>query len=380
MSKCIGIQQIGLAMGLAAASCAIGGCALPGQRSTPDSEVAATAPEPPTQAGPTNVQAVELASADGQGQTSWRIKPEVSVLPPVKGDKHSVPPHIESRMQYAFDLAQRGATYSAYSEFQSVLGLCAAELDAAEGKSARRTAIQEGFVAMEEAQDFSATPSQLSSGQIDVVRISASHRTPLQEQIKAESWTVEQATQAYYEFAMNRIAAACRGATAAPNALYGMGRTSALLDDSQSHGTLRALLLYSLALQLQPTHALAANELGVLLAQNGRLQEAEQALQQAAAIDGSRETWANLAVVYSRLGKVEESQLAQQRSQNRGNQDASSGKMQVPEGATELAAATDAKQHELLNAGDVSESSAKPAGQSLAAEGIKQNILGIFRR
>ena len=95
-----------------------------------------------------------MQNANVDGQMSWIIEPEVPRIPKIAGLDPQLPPHIERRLSYAFDLAQRGAPYTADSEFRAVLGLCALEMDAREGGTARREALREGLVALQEADQF----------------------------------------------------------------------------------------------------------------------------------------------------------------------------------------------------------------------------------
>src|SRR5262245_54774372 len=72
-----------------------------------------------------NVQAVSVPAAGPDGQASWIIQTTNPQTPKLAGAQPELPPHITRQMNYAFDLAQRGATYSATTEFQAVVGLCA---------------------------------------------------------------------------------------------------------------------------------------------------------------------------------------------------------------------------------------------------------------
>ena len=259
------------------------------------------------------VKAVRLESATADGQTSWQIEPVASWIPQVPGVSGDVPPHIQEGLKYAFDLAQRGATYSAQVEFQSVLDMCAAELDAKEGGTSRRTALREGLTAIEEADDFVRGQS-VTDGSVDVTRIASSHRTPLQKQLATQSMNSRAAVQSYYEFAEERLTTAYQGMPYATLALYGLGRTSAALDDTSPQSALKSMFMHHVALRVNPANSLAANELGVLLAHNGHYQEAEQVLRQGADSHATPEIWQNLAVVCDQLGKSDEGQLARQRS------------------------------------------------------------------
>ena len=78
-----------------------------------------------------------MQNANVDGQMSWIIEPEVPRIPKIAGLDPQLPPHIVRRLSYAFDLAHR-APYTADSEFRAVLGLCALEMDAREGGTARR--------------------------------------------------------------------------------------------------------------------------------------------------------------------------------------------------------------------------------------------------
>ena len=69
-----------------------------------------------------------------------------------------------------------------------------------------------------------------------------------------------------------------------------------------SHASGKAALFQRVALAIAPQNLLAANELGVLLAQHGQLHDAERIFQQCVATDATPETWRNLAVVYARQG------------------------------------------------------------------------------
>jgi hypothetical protein len=61
-----------------------------------------------------------------------------------------------------------------------------------------------------------------------------------------------------------------------------------------------AALFQRVALAITPQNLLAANELGVLLAQHGQLQDAERIFQQCVATDATPQTWRNLADSSSR--------------------------------------------------------------------------------
>ena len=140
--------------------CLASGCAMVKGLPTKDHvRVAAATTTAPAAPAAGQVRAIEVDRGTESGQTMWQIQPAVSLVPSTSAaacQTGSIPPHIASRLEYAFDLAQRGAIYSAYGEFEAVLRLCAADVDAAGGGSARRTAVDDGLVALEEVEHYSA--------------------------------------------------------------------------------------------------------------------------------------------------------------------------------------------------------------------------------
>ena len=77
--------------------------------------------------------------------------------------------------------------------------------------------------------------------------------------------------------------------------------------DAQQRGDrATALALYQKAAQLDPTYAAPHNDIGILMEEQGRMEEAERAYQQALRIDPNYlEAHANLAMLYERLGNKE---------------------------------------------------------------------------
>jgi tetratricopeptide (TPR) repeat protein len=255
-----------------------------------------------------NVQAIPLQSGTNDGQTSWIIEPEVPRIPKIAGLDTQLPPHIERRLSYAFDLAQRGAPYTADAEFRAVLGLCALELDAREGGTARREALRQGLVALHEADQFGGDQVDWRDS-ADVRKIAAAHTTTVLANAQTPVDSI-QAVQAYYMFAEQKLVNACYGLPGASLAYYGLARTIVLPGTKIAHANGKAALLQRVALAIAPQNLLAANELGVLLAQHGQLDDAEKIFQQCVATDATPETWRNLAIVYARKGNDEASRSA----------------------------------------------------------------------
>jgi hypothetical protein len=71
------------------------------------------------------------------------------------------------------------------------------------------------------------------------------------------------------------------------------------------------MVFYQAALAVDARNYLAANELGVLLARYGQLQEARQALVHSISTRPHAQGWQNLAIVHRRLGETELAKLAE---------------------------------------------------------------------
>ena len=253
------------------------------------------------------VQVLPTQTASLEGQTSWIIQPASTRIPKIAGLNGQLPPHIEQRLSYAFDLAQRGATYTADAEFRAVLGLCALEIDARDGGTNHREAMRQGLIALDEADQFCGDQMNWRDS-ADVRRVAAGHTTRILSQAPSPVDSI-QAVQAYYAFAEQRLAYACDGLPEASMAYYGLAHTIGVPGLRIENASGKAALLHRVAL-LVAQNLLAANELGVLFAQHGRLNDAEQLFQQCVATDPTPENWRNLAAVYARQGNEQASRAA----------------------------------------------------------------------
>jgi hypothetical protein len=260
-------------------------------------------PQPGKSVTDSGVRVVQLETPATEGQTTWKIEPSTPWLPGKSGHIHGNSPHIQQRLRGAFDLGQRGATYSAHEEFIAVLALCALEQDVYTGSHVHRDAMRQALMALDEADDFTLRRTDIAQ-QIDVPTIAASHSTRQYLEQRRHETDATSAVQAYFVFAEERLKFACGSLPAASAALYGLGRIEPLLNDDQSLASARAVLFHRVALAIDPSNTLAANELGVLLAQHGQLVEAERVLQDALALgESTTSLQQNLAAVRTMLGK-----------------------------------------------------------------------------
>ncbi len=219
----------------------------------------------------------------------------------------------EQLVRGASALASRGATYSARRELESALVTLSQALDSHSATTDFTQSLRTGLLAMEEAGDFA--PSQARNQlNLDVALIVSRHQSHAVSPAEARQWTPVEAARKYFSFAQSHLVAASGGSPVAAHALFGLGKLNANLSESGSaaerlYGP-RSMLLHQTALMIDNSHYLAANELGVLLARFGRLNDARNVLRHGLTQGTSPEIWRNLADVHERLGEVELASLA----------------------------------------------------------------------
>lgn len=227
----------------------------------------------------------------------------------------AVTERINALNYQAVALANRGALFAAREDLLQSLRIATQSLDAADGTSAYSQSLEQGLTALNEAEDF-ALHGSAGTVPMRIEDIVAGHRTPvLREQAGQETSPVI-AMQRYYGFAGERLTAAAGELPAAADTLFWLGKVhNSLARQSQHADRLQgpqAMVCFRAALSVAPQHYLAANELGVLLARYGQLQDAKTLLQQSVTTRSHAEGWQNLAIVHKRLGENELATLAEQ--------------------------------------------------------------------
>jgi tetratricopeptide (TPR) repeat protein len=228
-----------------------------------------------------------------------------------------IAPQAQAHIDYALNLAERGAVQSAQAEFIMALDLIADSLDAdmRDATRAHARAVQAGLIAIEESKDFvpADTPHDIA---INLSQLAATHQTPVLKNIDLARMTRAEALQGYHSYATQQLAFAGGRSTIASSALYGLGRAASVSAAGASCrnplGAPNAMAFYQAALLVDPQNYLAANELGVLLARYGDLESAAGQLVNSLSIKPQVETWHNLAVVYKRMGQSAKAEQAEQ--------------------------------------------------------------------
>ena len=219
----------------------------------------------------------------------------------------------DSHTRKGFELAGRSAYFSARAEFILALRLVSQALDAEYQTGAHSRALAAGLTALKEAQDFIPGGSRLEAD-LDVPGIIAGHFTPILKPADATSPAPLDALQCYLTFAQEQLAYAAGNELAGSMALHGLGNLHRVLAE-KGNSTIRAagtktVVFYQAALMVNPRNYMASNELGVMLAQGGRYEDARTALEHSLSVCQRPEGWQNLAVVFRRLGLADLAQRA----------------------------------------------------------------------
>jgi Flp pilus assembly protein TadD len=224
--------------------------------------------------------------------------------------------HIAKGIQ----LAERGASFTARAEFLQALRLCADALDQQRETTAHRRTLSAGLTALDEAKTFLGPAGGVATN-LTVSEIVAGHQTPLLKRgDDIAGLTPADAMQRYFTFAQEQLASAGGDLAPAASAVYALGKLEmlSLPAGAPTIGSIqsaRAVVYFQAALVIQPQHALAANELGVLLARHGRLRDAKAVLMHSVRIKPETSALHNLAIVHAELGEAVLAQQAEQQSQ-----------------------------------------------------------------
>ena len=217
----------------------------------------------------------------------------------------------QEHVDYGFDLAERGALYSAELEFSQALQLVAQALDAYHHNQKHSKAVAAGLTALREADDFVPRAGQPPIKLEDAI---AGHKTPVWRTGETEDVPPLIAMQRYYAYAQQQFMVAAGKDQSAAMALYGMGRLQTSLANEYGVKKVtagpKAMALYQATIGVDPQNYLAANELGVMLARYGQLRDAEAVLRQSVAVAPRPENLKNLSEVYERMGDPQSAQNA----------------------------------------------------------------------
>lgn len=218
--------------------------------------------------------------------------------------------HIE----YGKTLSRRGAVFAARQEFILALSIIAQSKDETAGGTEFSRALTRGLLALKETNGF--VPDNIEAGTtLDIALVVETHRSNVITGDEAEILSPAQATQRYFEFALERLDHACGRNVVSAEAFFCLGKLFTAMSKTQSVptnlDTSKAIVFHKAALQSDDKNYRSSNELGVLMAQTGRLQEATEYFKQSLIVNRTPQAWMNLAKTHRRLGETEFAELAE---------------------------------------------------------------------
>jgi tetratricopeptide (TPR) repeat protein len=267
--------------------------------------------------------ATEPAIVEGiaPDQPTFGVAPSLPEVTPSPMPQHTVTPltdddfysyttgtnqlskRLTPEVRAGFQLGKGGAVYAARERFLRVLREVAAAKDAEEGGVRHATALADGLRALEEADDFIPRGDVLET-ELDPASIAQSHATPLLHDLDhaLAAPSPHEAVALYSRHAAQKLAEATAGEQAGSMALHGLGKSYARLSVQGGDITAgrKSAVTFRAAILAHSGNYLAANELGVYLARNGRYDQAAEVLRMAADQPGAA------ATVYTNLAEVEQ--------------------------------------------------------------------------
>lgn len=221
----------------------------------------------------------------------------------------------DERVRHGIQLAQKGALYAARREFTTAVKLIAQANDVEHGTRQYTRAAIAGFQAIKEANDLVGQYAAI--GEMDVARIVAGHKTKILGDADLVDMPPTVAAGYYYDYAREQLAMAIGQQTVGSIALYGLGKIIVIGAGPNSQAleyTGPAMALYQASLMAEPENFRAAHELGVLLAAAGQLEMARELMVASASKSPQPVIWRNLAVLHTRMGQPQLAEQARQQA------------------------------------------------------------------
>jgi tetratricopeptide (TPR) repeat protein len=274
------------------------------------------APLSPARRPATNGQAAEPRAAPSPPSGDVARERPPAALPP-SGVAVAVARMADDEIRRGFDLAGRGAFFSARESFLKSLRIVAEAHDVEKNQTTHGAALAAALRALAESDELLPTGTGMEAD-INVASIVSAHRTPVYKDRSTDNVTAMQARRAYYEFAQAQLALAADQEPIGSMALYALGKLHAetagrnkpLVPGAEA----KALVYQQAAVLVSPDNFMAANELGVLLARGGRPEDARGWLLHSAELSGQPTAWGNLAAVHRQLGEKELAEKADQQA------------------------------------------------------------------
>lgn len=204
-------------------------------------------------------------------------------------------PQVENRalehVRYGQSLTRRRSYYAAREEFVRALLLVSSSYNREVNSAIYPERLALALTAIDEAGDF-----QLGNQQKLL-----SHTSGLIAPQDIATVPPMNAVGLYSSFAQSQIEQAIGYSAAGSEALHALGKLESIAPESTGNGRTRqtrTLVFFRAAVNVNPSNSVCANDLGVLLFDMGRLQDAENALKMSVGSSPSQMAWNNLAAVH----------------------------------------------------------------------------------
>lgn len=234
------------------------------------------------------------------------ITPIMPAGQPLAGNASTIQQCV-NHIEYGKSLARRGAAFAAREEFYSALRLIAQTNDVQSRSVAYTTSLREAITALNEADDFFSELAH-EGIDVDVARVVEAHRSKVIPMDRAQGMSSMIAIQAYFEFARDRMGAAFGENVVASEALYSLGKLFTVAATHDLTGNpldySKSMVMHYAAMDCDSKNYRSANELGVLMARNGRLEKARDLFRESLIVQKMPQTWRNLSVVHDRLANT----------------------------------------------------------------------------
>ncbi len=218
-----------------------------------------------------------------------------------------------AHVRHGFHLGGRRALFASRAEFVQSMTVTAQMLDVTSRSTNHSCALREGLKALTESDDFLGH-RHLDPVAVDVAAIVANHETPILKGRLPDGLPTLLLRQRYLDYAQRQLALAMGSQPVGSLALHGLAKLDSVLEgqrpEGQSRGNAKSLALEGAALAVDPGNFMAANDLAVILYQQGRWQEARTLLRGSARMSAEPTVWRNLAAIHQLLGEHQQAQLA----------------------------------------------------------------------
>lgn len=213
----------------------------------------------------------------------------------------------KEHIEYGKSLARRGAVFAAKQEFIQALRLIADWHDMKSGTRTYTSKLAMAMQALTESDDFVSVDSEQQL-QMDVRAILESHTSKLIHPDDAAEMSPIHAMQTYYAFATDQMSQAVGKSPVASEALFSLGKmltTAARFDISgKPMDRTKAMVMHHVALSADENNYMSSNELGVLMAGNGRWRQAAELFGESLKRRQTPTTWQNLARAHKEIARL----------------------------------------------------------------------------